>query len=89
MLNGDLLEIIARPTFASRKSMEIEVVVRAESLSSGRKRVTTRGHFTFVSLDAGGGTLPIPPLEPANAAEQERFDDGLARYEARKRARGG
>ena len=69
--------------------MEIEVIVQAEGLREGKheKRVTNRGFFTFVSLDANGRVLPMKQIVPETEAEIERFDDGLKRYEERKAAR--
>eukprot|EP00051_Salpingoeca_urceolata_P025038 m.444769 g.444769 ORF g.444769 m.444769 type:complete len:502 (+) comp20300_c2_seq4:135-1640(+) len=81
--NGNVVSLHARPTFTSKKSMEIEVEVYAEDLRHGR-RLTNKSNFVFVSLDETGKTQSIPPLKPKTEEEKVRFQDGYLRYVGRK-----
>ncbi len=84
--NGNLLRTSSRPCFASSKSLEIEVLVEAEDLATGMSWVAARGLLVFVSLDAAGRPLTVPPLPPPqDDAERASRDAGRARYELRKR----
>lgn len=77
---GDVVSVLARPSFASGKSLEIEILVRGENLLTGETTIAAHGHFVFVSLDETGKALPVPSLSvpPSEAAQ--------LRYLARKRA---
>ncbi|XP_061639453.1 cytosolic acyl coenzyme A thioester hydrolase isoform X3 [Phyllopteryx taeniolatus] len=62
---GCVVTVAGRLTFASNKSMEIEVVVDACSLVDTEK-VSYRAvsaFFTFISLDKYGKAQPVPPLK--------------------------
>jgi len=83
---GDIAHVRAKATFASSRSLEIEVTALAESPDLSEPRVAAVGLFTFVSLDPTGRPQPIPPLQ-ADPADARLWGEAKARYEARKRAR--
>lgn len=97
VLLGDILRIRARPIFASKKSIEIEVRVIAERFSQNesgkfeRKEIvsTKQAYFTFVSLGQTGKALPMRPLALQSDQEQSLFQQGKQRYEQRKALRAG
>ncbi len=71
---GDFIVLKARVTAAFSTSLEVEVVVYSEGALSGERRVTSRAHVTFVTLERDGGRPPVPPLlletEDERAAER-------------------
>ncbi|CAB9509532.1 Cytosolic acyl coenzyme A thioester hydrolase [Seminavis robusta] len=98
VLLGDVIKVKARPTFASDKSLELEVSVAAERFEYDdeqgrlvrREIVTTRqAYFTFVSLPRHGGqaSLPMRPLKVETSEDMTKFAAGKRRYEQRKARR--
>ena len=87
VLNGEVVFCTARLVFTSAKSMEIEVITEAEGLKPGSRRVTNTAYFTFVSLGPDKRATSVPPLQLSSDEERQRFEEGKARYEARKRSR--
>ena len=59
---GELIELIARVVSTGRTSVTVEVVLYAEDLLTGERRLSTRGRFVLVALDAAGHPTSIPPL---------------------------
>ena len=86
VMNGEVVFVTARMVFTSSKSMEIEVTTEAEGPWS-RRRVSNTAYFTFVSLGSDKHATTVPPLKVQSNEEMERFEEGRARYEARKKAR--
>ena len=84
--NGELVFVQARPTFTSAKSLEIEVLVEVEGLS-GNREPCTHAYFTFVSLDNSRLPQAVPQLGLAGEGDEERWQAGKARYEAKRAAR--
>lgn len=85
---GSLIRVVAFPSFASSRSLEIELIVSGENVVTGEKcDCTTTAFFVFVSLDKHGAAQNVPPLEPKTPAEQARFEEGRQRYELRKTRR--
>ncbi|KAF3696714.1 Cytosolic acyl coenzyme A thioester hydrolase [Channa argus] len=79
---GCVVTVTGRLTFVSNKSMEIEVLVDASSLTEeekGKYRAVS-AFFTFISLDKFNKPLPVPPLKIEGEEEQRRFEEGKARY---------
>ncbi|XP_057182831.1 cytosolic acyl coenzyme A thioester hydrolase isoform X2 [Triplophysa rosa] len=79
---GCVITVSGRMTFTSNKSMEIEVFVDADSLveaEKGKYRSVT-AFFTYISLDKDNKPLAVPPLKLDGEEEQERFEEGKARY---------
>jgi len=82
---SDVVHISARPTFASARSLEVEVIVEAENLKTGKKHLSTRGLLTFVSLNSEGKPMSLPPLIPTTEGQRHIFEAGQQRYLERKR----
>ncbi|KAK6307921.1 hypothetical protein J4Q44_G00211920 [Coregonus suidteri] len=82
IMKGCVVTVSGRTTFASNKSMEIEVFVDADPLieaEKGKYRAVT-AFFTYISLDKQGKPLPIPPMKLEGDEEQRRFEEGKMRY---------
>lgn len=81
---SDVVHISARPTFASARSLEVEVIVEAEDFNTGKRELTTRGLLTFVSLSEEGKPMSLPPLIPTTEGQKQVFVAGEQRYLERK-----
>jgi len=81
---GDLAIVRGKITFTSRSSMEVRIDAEAEDLLSGQKRPALTAHFVMVALGADGQPVEVPPLILSTEEEQRLFDEGHARYEARR-----
>eukprot|EP00669_Euglena_mutabilis_P014672 TRINITY_DN9841_c0_g1_i1.p4 TRINITY_DN9841_c0_g1~~TRINITY_DN9841_c0_g1_i1.p4 ORF type:complete len:129 (-),score=58.41 TRINITY_DN9841_c0_g1_i1:379-765(-) len=88
---GDVVHVRAAPLYTSARAMDILVAVEAERVfdrGTGTDRIlTTRGVFTFVSLDANHRPQPLPPITPSTPEETELFEQRRAVHEERKRRR--
>ena len=90
---GDLIILNSRVTAAWSTSLEVEVEVFSEEITTGVRRMTSRAYLTFVSIDTEGRRLPIPPLvleteeqrQKAAAADQRRAERLRARKELESR----
>ncbi|KAI8519364.1 cytosolic acyl coenzyme A thioester hydrolase-like isoform X3 [Branchiostoma floridae x Branchiostoma belcheri] len=86
---GSLMHLMGRISFTSSRTMEVEVAVDLEKMTSGgmtKERAAT-SFFTFVSLGADGKPIPIPPLKITTEEEKLRFEEGKGRYERKKAER--
>ncbi len=70
-------------TYVTRSTMEIEIDVSAEDLTTGEKHLTTRAFFTYVAVDDNGKSLEVPGLILSNDEEKKRFNDGVSRHNNR------
>ncbi|XP_054905796.1 cytosolic acyl coenzyme A thioester hydrolase isoform X3 [Poeciliopsis prolifica] len=79
---GCVLTVTGRLTFVSNRSMEIEVLVDADSLVERQieKYRAVSAFFTFISLDKENKPLNVPPLKIEGDDEQKRFEEGKSRY---------
>jgi acyl-CoA hydrolase len=90
---GDLIILKSRVTAAWSTSLEVEVEVFSEEITTGLRRMTSRAYLTFVSIDTEGRRVPIPPLileteaerHKAAAADQRRAERLKARRELENR----
>ena len=85
--NGEVVFCTARLVFCSEKSMVVEIITEAEGLTAGSRRVANTAYFTFVSIGFDKKAHKVPPLILSNDEERQRFEEGKARYEERKKAR--
>ena len=83
---GDIIILKSRVNATFKTSLEVEVEVFSEGITSGERKLTSRAYLTFVSLDADGCPKPVPPLlietaddEERNRQAHERRSDRLAR----------
>lgn len=84
---GNLVLLDARLTFVSRTSMEVRVVLEAESTRSGKRRLAVTAHLIMAARERDGQPAEVPPLLISTEAQQRFHDEGKARYEAYKAAR--
>ena len=70
----------SRVTGTFTTSLEVEVEVFSEAVTTGERRLTSRAYLTFVAIDREGRPQPVPPL-------LLETDDDRRRSEARTRRR--
>ena len=70
VVQGQLVELVARVISTKRSSMVVEVEMFGEELLSGARALCTRGEFTMVALDSAGKPTPVPPMPPRNMADE-------------------
>lgn len=80
---GDVVTLVAKVTRAFRTSMEIHIVVEAEDIKTGTKRISNTAFYTFVALDKEGKPKGVPEVEPETAEEMELYEGALRRREMR------
>jgi len=81
---GDLVLVHAEVTFVSRSSMEVQIRVEAENLLTGERRDVLTAYYIMVAVDIDGKSVEAPTLIVSTEEEERLFNEGLARYEARK-----
>jgi len=64
--------------------MEVQIRVEAENLLTGGKRDALTAYYVMVAVDIEGKPVEVPPLIVSTEEEERLFDEGLARYQARK-----
>ena len=84
---GDIVTLQASVNRAFRSSMEIGVVVTAESRTPQESRRANNAYLTFVAVDETGNPVPVPPVLPVTEDEKRRYEEALARREHRLRHR--
>ena len=77
--NGEIVYVMARPSFTSAKSLEIEVLVEVEDIT-GNREPAAHAYFTFVSLDGKHKPQAVPALRCMTLEDTERLEQGRARY---------
>lgn len=84
---GDIVTLQASVNRAFKSSMEIGVVVTAQSLAAQEFRRANNAYLTFVAVDESGSPVPVPPVIPLTEDEKRRYEEALARRELRLRNR--
>ena len=69
---GDIIILKSRVTATFRTSLEVEVEVFSEGITSGTRKLTSRAYLTFVSLDENGEPKDVPPLLIESPEDEER-----------------
>ena len=69
---GDIIILKSRVNATFRTSVEVEVEVFSEGITSGERRLTSKAYLTFVSLDEHGHPKPVAPLLIETPADEER-----------------
>jgi len=64
---GALVTVNARLVGVGRTSMQIDVEVWAEEITSGERELTSTGRFVFVAIGEDGRATAVPPMEPPDA----------------------
>lgn len=80
---GDVVTLQASINRAFRTSMEIGVMVTAESRSGHDSRRANNAYLTFVAIDEAGRPVDVPAVIPESQDEIRRFDEALVRRERR------
>jgi acyl-CoA hydrolase len=80
---GDIIILKSRVTATFRTSLEVEVEVFSEGITSGERKLTSRAYLTFVSLDEAGKPKQVPPLMIETPEDQERQRQAQARRSER------
>ena len=65
ILQGMLVEVIARVVGVGHSSMKVDVDLEVENLLTGERRLGTRGHFVMVALDEHRQPVAVQALPPA------------------------
>jgi len=88
---GDIIILKSRVNATFRTSLEVEVEVFSEGITSGERRLTSKAYLTFVSLDDQGRAKPVPPLLIETPEDQDRRQHAEARRAERlaRKKRGG
>ncbi len=71
---GELVTFLASVNYTGRTSMEIGIKVVTEDIRQKLVRHTNSCCFTMVAVDELGNPTPVPPLEPRNEEERQRFE---------------
>ena len=69
---GDMIILKSRVTCTFNTSLEVEVDVFSEAITTGERRLTSRAYLTFVALDQDGNPKPVPPLAIETAEDEQR-----------------
>jgi acyl-CoA hydrolase len=69
---GDMIVLKSRVTCTFRTSLEVEVEVFSEGITTGERKLTSHAYLTFVSLDENGRPKLVPPLVSETAEDEER-----------------
>ena len=64
ILQGELVEVIARVVSVGRTSMRVRVDVSKEDPLTGESEACTTGHFTLVAIGADRTPVPVDPVDP-------------------------
>ena len=83
---GEVVTLQASVNRAFRTSMEVGVLVTAESPRSKGRRANN-AYLTFVAIDRKGKPVPVSPIIPETAEEKRRYAEALRRRELRLRRR--
>ncbi len=80
---GDVVTIQAKVTRSFHTSLEVRLDVWAENIPSGTKLKSNEAYYTFVAVDQGGRTIPVPELVPESEDEKTLFEGALRRRQLR------
>jgi acyl-CoA hydrolase len=80
---GDVVTLQASVNRAFRTSMEVGVVVTAESSLRRDSRRANSAYLTFVAVDESGRPVSVPAVIPEGQDQIRRFDQALGRREQR------
>lgn len=80
---NDIVLLTAKVTYTGKTSMEVCVESYVEK-SDGRRTLINRAFFIMVAMDEHESPAPIPELCPETEEEKQAWENGYARYLARK-----
>jgi len=62
----------------------VQIEVEAENLLTGKRVQALTAYYIMIAVDAGGKSVEVPPLIVMTEEEERLFNEGSARYQARK-----
>lgn len=80
---GDVVMLRAAVNRVFTTSMEVGVLVTAQTLDGTPVRRANNAYLTFVALDEHGRPVAVPQVIPESEDERRRFADALRRRELR------
>jgi acyl-CoA hydrolase len=80
---GSVITIEAKVSRAFKTSMEVHMIVYAETLRQGKKVKSNEAFYTFVALDENGSPIDVPPAMPETEDEQRLYESAMRRREVR------
>jgi len=80
---GDVVRLTARVNAAFRTSLEVEVHVEREDVSTMARTLCADALLTFVNRDEEGLPVPAPSLAPETDEERARVEAAIDRRKAR------
>jgi len=80
---GDVVTLQASVNRAFRTSMEVGVIVTAQSSLRRDSRRANNAYLTFVAVDESGKPVSVPAVIPESQDETRRFEQALVRREQR------
>lgn len=80
---GSLVTFHASVNYTGRTSMEIGIKVISEDIKDHTLKNTNVCYFTMIAIDENGVKTPVPKLAPETEDEKRRYNDAIARREAR------
>lgn len=82
---GDIMILKSSVNYTGKSSMEVGVRIESENPKTGSIYHTSSAYLTFVSLNDNGKPQGVPMVAPETDVEKQRFEEGRARHEERKR----
>ena len=82
---GDIMILKSSVNYTGKSSMEVGVRIESENPKTGSIYHTSSVYLTFVSLNDNGKPQGVPMVTPETDVEKQRFEEGRARHEERKR----
>jgi acyl-CoA hydrolase len=82
---GDIMILKSSVNYTGKSSMEVGVRIESENPKTGSIYHTSSAYLTFVSLNDNGKPQGVPMVTPETDVEKQRFEEGRARHEERKR----
>jgi acyl-CoA hydrolase len=76
---GQLVTLKSSVNRVFRTSMEVGVKVFVEDLVTGQRKHTSSAYLTFVTMDAAGKRIAIPPVIPETEDEKRRYEEACGR----------
>ena len=82
---GDIMILKSSVNYTGKSTMEVGVRIESENPKTGSIYHTSSAYLTFVSLNDNGKPQGVPMVTPETDVEKQRFEEGRARHEERKR----
>ena len=80
---GSVITIEAKVSRAFKTSMEVHLVVYAQTLRQGKKIKSNEAFYTFVALDENGSPVEVNPVLAETDDEKKLFESAMRRREIR------